>query len=60
MAVAFGTLAKQRGHVIQRRHPCPHLSLHRYFNYQTTKKASLVASTGKLPEPAPTILFKFS
>jgi len=36
-------------------------SLHRYFNYQTTKRAGLRTPTGKLSrEPAPTILFNFS
>jgi hypothetical protein len=39
MARPSGLSQSTRGRAIQRRHPCPHLSLHRYFSYQTTKRA---------------------
>src|SRR5215213_1646914 len=57
MARPSGLSQSTRGRAIQRRHPCPHLSLHRYFSYQTTKRSGRLQQGSSLP--APTILLNF-
>jgi hypothetical protein len=59
MVEAFGTLAKQRGHAIQRRHRCPHLSSKGTSIIKQRKRAGFLASTGKLQETRSNNSLKF-